>query len=144
MSLVKAGATGVFVDSKAGTNKTITTSGFAITGTDSAFYTLEQPTTTANITAKAVSVKGLTAKNKTYDRTTTVTLEGTAVLDGIISGDTVSLSGTRTATVVDANVGTDKPVTISGNSLSGADGPNYTPLPPLQQKVILQLVLSKP
>ena len=44
-----------------GTGKTVTVSGLTIGGADAGNYTLTQPTTTANITAKALTVSGITA-----------------------------------------------------------------------------------
>ncbi|GHV22266.1 hypothetical protein FACS189428_4060 [Clostridia bacterium] len=81
---------------------------------------------TATITVKtvattALSVTGLTVKTKTYDGNTAATLEGTATLSGVQAGHNVTLSGTPSATFGDANAGTNKPVTISGLTLTGAD-----------------------
>jgi len=45
-----------FANKNVGTNKTVTISGLTISGTDSANYTLTQPTTTANITAASLTV----------------------------------------------------------------------------------------
>jgi hypothetical protein len=44
----------------------------------------------------------------------------------VASGDTVTLSGTASGTFADANVGTDKAVTVTGLSLVGADAYKYT------------------
>ena len=80
-------------------------------------------TTTANVTAKALTVSGITASNKTYDGSTNVTLTGTAVYNGLVSGDT--FDGTYTGAFSDKNVGTGKTVTIT-SSYSGSDVSNYT------------------
>ena len=45
----------------------MTVAGLTIGGADAGNYTLTQPTTTANITAKALTVSGVTASNKVYD-----------------------------------------------------------------------------
>src|SRR5204863_3827461 len=84
--------------------------------------------TTANITAKGLTVSGITANDKVYDATTTAMLNTAgASLSGLISGDDVNLSVTgATGAFSDKNVGTAKPVTISGLSLTGADATNYT------------------
>ena len=61
-------------------------------------YTLTQPTTTANITAAALTVTGITAQNKVYNGTTAATLNlANAQLSGALSGDTVSLVTTGAA-----------------------------------------------
>jgi formylglycine-generating enzyme required for sulfatase activity len=63
--------------------------------------------------------------NKQYDGTTTATVIGTAVIDGLIDGDYVSVV-TGTAAFVDALVGNGKTVTFSGWSLTGTDAGNYS------------------
>ena len=58
--------------------------------------------------------------------TATVDFSG-ATLAGVLAGDAVSIDGAAyTATFADKNVGTDKPVTVYGVALSGADADNYT------------------
>ena len=81
-------------------------------------------TTTANITAKALTVSGITASNKTYDGSTNVTLDASSVAySGLVSGDT--FNGTYTGAFTDKNVGVGKTVTITP-SYSGADVSNYS------------------
>jgi hypothetical protein len=74
-----------------------------------------------------VTVAGVTAVNKVYDDTTAATLNlANAALVGVVSGDSVTLNTSqRTGAFADANVGTAKPVTVSGLTLSGADAGNY-------------------
>ncbi|MCG2612178.1 YDG domain-containing protein [Flavobacterium sp. SM15] len=78
------------------------------------------------ITAKNLTISGLTADNKVYDRTTTATLSGTPSLVGVVGSDVVSLSGVPTASFATFTVGVAKPVTVSGYTLSGAQSGNYT------------------
>ena len=73
---------------------------------------------------------GITANNKTYDGTTTATLNGSGATihsvdggNGIINGDVVTVSAS--GSFADANVGTGKTVTISGITLGGANAGNY-------------------
>jgi len=124
---VSAG-TAAFANKTVGTGKTVTFSGYSLTGADAGNYTLSaQPASvTANITAKALTITGLSASNKTYDGATTATVTGTAALSGVVNGDTVTLGGTRTAVFANKNVGTAKAVTISGYTISGADAGNYS------------------
>ena len=69
-------------------------------GADAANYTLIQPSATANITARTLSVTA-TAVNKVYDATTSATLDtATASLVGVISGDTVSLNSASASFIV--------------------------------------------
>ena len=80
----------------------------------------------ANITAKPLTITGLTANNKVYDRLATATLSGTAAIPGVISGDAVTLGGSPSASFADKTVANNKPVTVSGYTISGADSANYS------------------
>src|SRR5262249_8886428 len=83
---------------------------------------------TANITANGVTVVGGVANNKTYDGTTNATLNfGGATLSGTVAGDAVNLnSASAVGSFADKNVGANKPVAVSGLTLSGVDATNYT------------------
>ena len=52
---------------------------------------------TNTVSQKGLTISGLTANDKTFDNTTTATLSGTAVLNGVLAGDTsnVTLGGTQ-------------------------------------------------
>jgi hypothetical protein len=77
---------------------------------------------------KALTVSGITAANEVYDGNTSATLDTTnASLNGVVSGDTVTLDKSGTSgSFANKNVGTGKTVTISGLSISGASASNYT------------------
>ena len=77
------------------------------------------------ITAKPVTITGITAASKEYDGNATATVTGTVTISEAISGDNVTATS-GTAQFADKNAGTDKPVTFSGFSLSGTDADNYT------------------
>ena len=128
VTLATGSASGSFADKAVGTGKTVTVSGLALAGASSANYTLTQPTTTANITAAGLTVSGVSASNKTYDGGTSATLGfGSASLVGVVGGDTVTLAtGSASGSFADKNVGTGKTVIISGLTLSGIDGGNYS------------------
>jgi formylglycine-generating enzyme required for sulfatase activity len=119
--------TATFADKNVGNNKTVTFSGFSLGGADAGNYSLSaQPASvTANITAKSVTITGLTAANKVYDRTTTATRTGTATINGLIGGDTVTVNN-GTVAFENATVGNNKTVIFSGFSLGGTDGGNYS------------------
>ena len=53
-----------------GTNISINTTGYTISGADADKYTLVQPTLTGDITAKELSIIGLIGSDKVYDDTT--------------------------------------------------------------------------
>ncbi|MCT8100762.1 filamentous hemagglutinin N-terminal domain-containing protein [Acinetobacter sp. C_4_1] len=121
---------GSFADTNVGTNKAVTVSGYSLTGTDAGNYTLVQPTgLNANISKANLAVTGLSANNKIYDATTAATLSGTASVSAF-AGDVVAVTGTGTGSFADKNVGTNKAVTVSGYSLTGADAGNYTLVQP--------------
>lgn len=123
-------ATGTFADADAGNGKTVTltlgTLGGASVGNYKLATTGNQTTTTADITAKEVTVTGITATNRTYAKDNLkVALTG-GTLTGVISGDTVTVDLTNAkGTMTDANVGNGKAVTVTGVKLGGADKGNY-------------------
>jgi len=85
-------------------------------------------TVVQTVTKKALTISGAVANNKVYDGTTAATVNfGGASLVGVVSGDTVTInSSAYVANFNDVNVGTSKPVTVTGVSLSGADAGNYS------------------
>ncbi len=130
VSFDSAGATATFANKNVGNGKTVTASGVVLSGTHAARYSLTQPTATANITAKELTVTGITANNRVYDRTTSATAllnKGSAALSGVISGDTVILStASATATFANKTVENGKTVTIAGLTIAGTDAANYS------------------
>ena len=123
VTLVTTGVTSVFTDKNIGATKTVNVSGYTITGTDVAKYSLTQPTgLTANITAKELTVTGASASNKVYDSNTDASLTG-GTLNGVESGDAVTLVN-GTGTFASEHVGTGISVTAN-YSISGADAGNY-------------------
>ena len=127
VTLVTAGATGVFVSKGVGTGKNVVVSGLVIGGADAGNYTLTQPIVTANITAAQLTVSSITATNKIYDATTTATINtSAAALSGVLGLDSVTLNTGGVFGAFNTNgVGTSKPVTVSGLALSGVDSGNY-------------------
>ena len=116
---------GVFADKNVGNGKSVTVSGYGLTGSDAANYSLVQPTgIAADITPAALVVAGLTVSDKTYDRALAATLTGGTI--SAVAGDAVTLdASTASAVFVDWNVGAGKAVNVSGYALSGADAGNY-------------------
>ena len=119
---------GTFGDKNVGTGKTVTFGALTLGGTDAANYILadaSQKTATADITAKEISINGVTIADKIYDGNTTATITGTTV-SGVIGSDVVSVdfSGAN-ANFVNANVGTGIQVNADGLALAGADSANY-------------------
>ncbi|NDA10331.1 MAG: hypothetical protein EBZ07_05735, partial [Verrucomicrobia bacterium] len=101
-------------------------------------YTVTATTSDANysgsqaqnfsITAKSVTITGLTGANKQYDGGTGASATGTASLSGVIAADAsnVSLAGTPSYSFANASVGNGKPITATGFSLSGSAAGNYS------------------
>ncbi len=120
---------GTFDTKNVGTGKMVTIfGGSALSGADAGNYSLGSiiagTTTTADITTKSLSVTSFAAADKVYDATTTANVTG-GVLSGIISGDTVSLTG-LTGSFDTKNVDVNKTVNVAGGILSGTDAGNYT------------------
>ena len=119
---------------------TVSFGGISLTGTGNGNYTLTALTQAATITPKALTYTGLTVPaSRTYDGTTNAVVSGTATLQGTeaagagsaadgkpYTGDSVSLSGTPSATYNSKDVATATTVTFSGILLAGADSTNYT------------------
>jgi filamentous hemagglutinin family protein len=78
----------------------------------------------ATVTQAPLTVTGLSGVNRSFDGTTVASLSGTATLVGVISGDTVTSTGTTSGTFADKNVGTGKAITTS-IGLSGGVASNY-------------------
>ncbi|MDT3721878.1 GLUG motif-containing protein, partial [Pseudomonas oryzihabitans] len=116
-------ASGAFTDKNAGAGKTVNITGITLGGSDAGNYVLANTnaSTTANITPKSIA-GSITAQDKTYDGTAVAMTHGS--LDGTISGDAVSLSGSGHFT--DKNAGAGKTVNITGITLGGSDASNYT------------------
>jgi len=110
-----------FLDKNAGSGKFVDVSGIAISGADSANYTVNGSTSAfADITRATLAVSAVGA-DKVYDGTTAagVTLSGAP-----LAGDDVDLSY-LTATFGNKSAGTDKTVSVTGIRASGADAGNY-------------------
>ena len=116
-----------------GTSKPISVTGIVLAGANAGNYTVGNATTTTTgrVTAKPITVSGIAATDREYDGTTTVAVTaGTVTSAGFVSGDTVSVSlpsgGLSTGTIADKNVGSAKPVTVTGLTLTGTDAGNYS------------------
>ena len=108
-----------------GDNKTVSFSGFALTGTAAGNYTLsEQPENqSASISKRSATINGVNVADRPYNGNTTATITGTPVVSDLVSGDTITVTG-GSAAFDDKNVGF-RTVTFSGYGLSGADAGNY-------------------
>src|SRR2546428_164273 len=111
-----------FANKTVGTGKPVSVSGISISGTDAGNYTFNTTaSTTADITARPLTVSA-TGVNKLYDGTTTATV---TLSENRVAGDVFTASYTA-ASFANKTVGTGKPVSVSGISISGTDAGNYT------------------
>jgi hypothetical protein len=117
--------TGTF--DSAGIGSTIpVTSTATLGGAAAGNYQLTQPVgLVGEITPKELTITGAQAVQRIVDATTTVAISG-GTLVGVESGDTVILGGSPIGTMADATIGTAKPVTVTGFSISGASSTNYS------------------
>ena len=76
------------------------------------------------IAPKALTITGVGAADKTYDGTTTAMATGSAVLNGVVGEDDVTVVP-GTAAFTDENAG-PQTVTFTGYGIEGADAGNYT------------------
>jgi trimeric autotransporter adhesin len=121
---------GNFATANAGNGITVTASGFSLTGAQATDYTL-MPVNglSANITARPLSISGISAVGRAYDGATDATLSGTGQLNGVLAIDTsnVSLSSnSATGNFSQSNVGNNLDVTASGFKLTGSAAGNYS------------------
>ena len=121
---------GTLADKNVGNNKPVSVSGLVLSGADAGNYSLLPISgVTASISARSISISGLTVATRQYNASTNATLTGNPALQGLIGSDIVSVAGSASASFADKNVGSNKPVSASGYSLAGADAGNYTLLP---------------
>ena len=114
-------------DKNVGTDKTVTFTGFALAGDAAANYELvAQPAdTTADITAKGITIVGAAVENsKVYDGTTKATIANAGTLSDNYDGENLTIVA-GSAVYDNKNVGTGKAVTFTGFALAGDAAANY-------------------
>ena len=127
---LSASGAAVFADKNVGAGKMVAVSGITLGGLDAGNYSLASGTGsgTGAITAKNLTIVGMTAVNKVYNGTTQASLSGGA-LSGLVGAETLGVTG-LVATFADKNAGTGKAVTATGSTLvNGGNGglaANYT------------------
>jgi alpha-tubulin suppressor-like RCC1 family protein len=115
-------------DSKSVGSRTMIPSGSVADGNSGNNYTVTFANGSGSIATKSVTVSGITTNDKTWDGTTTATLNlGGGVLNGVVpaDGSNVSLGAAYTANFVSSNAGTGIAVTVSGLGLTGLAASNY-------------------
>jgi hypothetical protein len=114
---------GTFAQDAVGNGIAVTTA-MTLNGADAANYVMTQPSLTANITPKPLTVTGAVAAHKEYDKSAAATVRG-ATLSGVIAGDSVNLTNHVTGTFSQVNVGTNLSVTTV-MALAGTHAANYS------------------
>ena len=138
------GSNGQFDNASAGTGKTVTAE-VALSGTDAGNYKVAPTATTkADIAKATLTVTGITASDRIYDRTTVPTLNvGRAALVGVVRGDTVTLDTSgAVGTFSDKSVGKRKTVSISGLTIGGAQADEYMLTQPTMTASITPMYLT--
>lgn len=116
---------GSFATKNAGSGIVVVASD-SVSGAAAGNYVLTQPSgLSANITPANVTLTGVAVASKTYDGTVNATLSGTPTVVALGS-DALTISGAGFGAFADPNVGSNKPVTVSGYTLGGSSAGNYT------------------
>ncbi|MFY7817415.1 MAG: beta strand repeat-containing protein [Akkermansiaceae bacterium] len=118
--------TWAFANKSAGASKSLVRTGDY--AAPSANYTVTQPSLSANITVKELTVTGAVVTTRPYNTTTTAGILG-ATLSGMIGSDVVTLTNDTTGVFAQANVGENIAVTTT-MGLAGADAGNYSIVQP--------------
>ena len=136
----------------AGSNKTVTATGFGVSGVGVTTINLRKAgaalqttaSTTATIAQRQVSVAGMAATGRQYDGTTAAALTGGSITTGV-AGEALSFSG-QSGTFASANAGS-RAVTVTGTTLgdgAGGQASNYvlTGQPAVAAATIAQKALT--
>ncbi|MCL6693469.1 YDG domain-containing protein [Pseudomonas sp. R3.Fl] len=124
---VAGSGAGSFADKNAGSDKSVSGSGVALSGAEAGNYSFD---TTAQIGNADITRKVLTGTadvaDKVYDGNTNAQLTNVGLV-GVVAGDEGRVVGIgSTGSFTDKNAGNDKSVSGSGISLAGAEAGNYS------------------
>lgn len=111
---------GVFVNKNVANGININISGYSLSGTKAGNYTLTAPTTTANITKKALTIAAPSIATKVYNGTTASGLVTPGTLSDLIGTETLNISATGTYS--NANAETGKTATVTYSLSNGGNG----------------------
>lgn len=100
------------------------------TGTlgDKTYTNVTVATGTVDVAQKVLTISGISAEDKEYNGNTDATVTGTATLNGVLEGDTVTVTD-GAAEFASKNAG-QQTVTFSGFSIEGNGASNYTLIQP--------------
>ena len=129
--LITSNSSGLFDSRQAGVQKRVSMSSLTLSGADAGNYAAQLPdfSTTASIRPKGVAISnapGSPTGSKVYDASTVAPLvDGQQLaISGLVAGDLVTAAASG-GSFADKRVGDNKPVQLSGVSLSGGDAGNY-------------------
>jgi len=94
-----------------------------------------------SVSTVVLTITGLTAQNKNWDNTTTASVTGTAAFSGLVNGDNLTPGGSVSWAFADANVGTNKTLSRTGDYTVSS---NYTVTQPILTANISAVVPSAP
>jgi uncharacterized repeat protein (TIGR02543 family) len=110
-----------FANKEVGNLKTITTTGYTLSGTKAANYSVSQPTgISANITPKALSVTAPIIASKVYNGSAVSGAVSVGTITGFVGTETVT--ATATGLYADANAAIGKTATVTYVLANGANG----------------------
>lgn len=112
-------------DKNVGENKQAGTYNIVLTGEDAANYQIGEYQIDVKVTPKQLSVENLTAGDKVFDGTDSVSFDGNTRLSGVAEGDIVEI-GEIDGYYANSQIGQNKSVIIKNISLVGRDSSNYS------------------
>lgn len=125
-----ANASGTYDTKDAGSGKTVSFGGLALSGATAVNYVLSSNSLSGangTVTQKPLTVSLTGSVSKTYDQSTDATLAaGNYTVSGVVGGDAVTLNNPASGTYDTKNAGTAKTVSVTGLSISGLDANNYS------------------
>lgn len=92
------------------------------------------------ISKRVLTISGISGNNKYYDGTTYATASGKAVLNNVVNGDNVYVTGTPNFTFAQKLAGDNIRITVKGYRLSGTKAANYILVLPTLYADILPFV----
>lgn len=131
-TLTSSESGGTFQWKEPGTIPTVSNSGYTVVfKPNDPGYQREERTILITVSPKELTITGAAATNRVYEPgNTAVTVSG-GTLEGIVTGDSVTLVATGVSgKVASADAGQNKPVTVTGYALDGSGKGNYTLVQP--------------
>jgi filamentous hemagglutinin family protein len=118
---------GTFSQSNAGNGLTVTAAD-TLSGAAASNYVLTQPAVsgTANINPAPLTVTGISGTSRAYNGSALDVLSGTAVLNGLVNGETLTLGNATTGILSGANAGSQSVTTAITLSDGTGLASNYT------------------